>query len=122
MSKAHLGGFVAIAILATAGVDYVNQARQAGSPAGGLTAAGYAASITDRIAGREPHREVAAPAPAPAPAKKSGGVLAMITGLFGGGRSGAAKATPTAVAVTRIGANGDCALAGGVKRCSIGGN
>jgi len=120
MSKAFLGGFVVIAILAVIGVDYLDQARRAG----GLGPAGYGATIADRAAGREVARApAAAPAPAPAPAAPaSGGILARITGLFGGGKSGAGKTAPTAVAVTRIGANGDCALAGGVKRCSIGGN
>lgn len=128
MSKAFLGGFVVIAILAVIGVDYLDQARRAG----GLGPAGYAATIADRAAGREVARApaavpasaapAAAPAAVPASAPASGGILARITGLFGGGKSGAAKTAPTAMAVTRIGANGDCALAGSVKRCSIGGN
>ncbi len=122
MSKAFLGGFVVIAILAVIGVDYLDQARRAG----GLGPAGYAATIADRAAGREVARAPAAapasaaPAAAPASAPASGGILARITGLFGGGKSGAAKAA--SAAVSRIGANGDCALAGGVKRCSIAGN
>lgn len=121
MSKAFLGGFIVIAILAVTGVDYLDQARRAG----GLGPAGYAATIADRAAGREVARApaaapvAAAPVAAPA-APASGGILARITGLFGGGKSGAAKAAPAAV--SRIGANGDCALAGSVKRCSIGGN
>ena len=49
MSRAYLGAFAAIAVVATGGVDYVNQARRAESTIGGFGASAYLASISGRF-------------------------------------------------------------------------
>ena len=49
MSKAFLGGFVLVAAIAVGAVDYVNQARRAGSKPGAFSVSAYAATITGRF-------------------------------------------------------------------------
>ena len=51
MSKAYLGAFVAIASIAVGAVDYVNQAKAAGSSPGQFGLGGYVYSISGRFAG-----------------------------------------------------------------------
>lgn len=52
MSKAYLGAFVAIAAIAVGAVDYINQAKAAGSAPGRFGIGAYAASISDRVIGQ----------------------------------------------------------------------
>jgi hypothetical protein len=49
MSKAYLGAFVAIAAVAVGAVDYINQAKAAGTAPGRLGVGDYVASISDRF-------------------------------------------------------------------------
>lgn len=49
MSSGYLAAFVAVAAVAVAGVDYVNQARRAGSAPGAFAAADYVASVQARL-------------------------------------------------------------------------
>ncbi len=49
MSKAYLGAFVAIATLAVGAVDYINQAKAAGSAPGRFGIGAYAATIPGRL-------------------------------------------------------------------------
>lgn len=154
MSKVFLGGFVVIAAVAVAAVDYVNQARRAGSAPGAFAVAAYVGTVSGRITGtparaaapaaaaatepppataawdadrltQEPAGAVAvaeAAAARPAAAPVTGGVLGMISGLFGGKSDGSAADTGAQKPEVRVnGLGGHCAVAGGIKRCSIGG-
>ncbi len=127
MSKLHLGGFVLAAAVAAAGADYVNQARQAGSPPAAFGASAYVATISERVL----RREAAPAAPAvvaraagtsgdggPKPAGTASGAASggMLGGLFGGGAE-ATRPVPSAA-----GFAGNCALLNGVRRCSAGGD
>lgn len=49
MSRAYLGAFAAIAVIAVGGVDYVNQSRRADSTIGGFGVSAYLTSISGRF-------------------------------------------------------------------------
>lgn len=91
MSAVHLGGFALVATIAAGAVDYVNQARHADPARGAFGPSAYVATIGARIRGEPSRAEAEVEAPAPAPQ------------------------------VLGTGADGNCTLAGGVKRCSLGG-
>src|SRR5690606_26579255 len=122
MSKVFLGGFVVIAAVAVAAVDYVNQARRAGSAPGAFAVAAYVGTVSGRSTGTPAPAAAPAAAARPAAAPVTGGVLGMISGLFGGKSDGSAADTGAQKPEVRVnGLGGNCAVAGGIKRCSIGG-
>jgi len=92
MSALHLGGFAIVATIAAGAVDYVNQARHTDPAQGAFGPSAYVATIGARIRGEPPRPEAEAEPEAPAPQ---------------------VRGTDT---------DGNCALAGGVKRCSLGGS
>jgi hypothetical protein len=53
MSKAYLGAFVAIASVAVGAVDYINQAKAAGSAPGSFAVGAYVGTITGRFADQQ---------------------------------------------------------------------
>ncbi len=53
MSKAYLGAFIAIATLAVGAVDYLNQAKTAGSAPGKFGVGDYVGSISERFVGQK---------------------------------------------------------------------
>lgn len=53
MSKAYLGAFVAIAAIAVGAVDYINQAKAAGSTPGRFGIGAYGATISGRFIGQK---------------------------------------------------------------------
>ncbi len=52
MSKAYLGAFIAIATIAVGAVDYINQAKAAGSAPGRFGMSDYVASVSGRFSGQ----------------------------------------------------------------------
>ena len=52
MSKAYLGAFIAIATIAVGAVDYINQAKAAGSAPGRFGMGDYVASVSGRFYGQ----------------------------------------------------------------------
>lgn len=91
MSAVHLGGFALVATIAAGAVDYVNQARHADPAQGAFGPSAYLATIGARLRGEPARAGAETEARAPAPQ------------------------------VLGTGAAGNCALSGGVKRCSLGG-
>ena len=138
MSRLFLGGFVLISAAAAGAVDYVNQARRAGSAPGAFAVSAYLDTVSGRIAGRPtPAAEGGTAAAAAAPAlpggqrenptegagPASGGVLGMIGGFLGGTADAASRGADTPKPEVRVnGLGGNCNVAGGIKRCSLGGD
>jgi hypothetical protein len=122
MSKLHLGGFMVAAAVAAGGVDYVSQARHAGSAPGAFGASAYVATISERFLGRE--AAPAAPSVVARAAGTSDGGGPGQTGAASGGKSGglfgAGAADDTRPVASAGGFEGNCALLNGVRRCSTG--
>lgn len=111
MSKLHLGGFVVAAVLAAGGADYVNQARQAGSAPGSLGVSAYIATISARVRGQDTAGAAA------------GTTAGPISPGLPGGAPGPGGTPENARPVAGAGGfAGNCAVVGGARRCSLGGD
>lgn len=98
MSRLFLAGFVLVSAAAAGAVDYVNQARRAGSQPGAFALTSYLDTLSGRFTG------------GPAPAGNGGTAEAATRG---------AGTPKPEVRVNDLGSN--CTIAGGIKRCSLGG-
>lgn len=126
MSKAYLGAFVVVAVLAVGAADYINQAKMAGSRPGAFSAGDYAASVSGRLAGRPAGtaaETLAAAAPGPAGGAGKPGEGDHTTAQPGEAAGGDIPAEPAQaradVKVNALGA-GPCSKSGLGKRCSVG--
>lgn len=103
MSKVFLGGFVVISSVAVGAVDYVNQARRAGSAPGAFAAAAYFGTVSGRITGAAapaaPRAAVSATEPPPATVPGEAERLIALRALDLGVQQG--KLTEGAAAVMR---------------------